>query len=430
MWLMQRKTLSACPRNFFRFFLITANSQLIYSFILMRSVLYEPFMEVLNVSNTEFGILMGIIGFIATFAGAAAGWLQDRFSTRNILAVNTLIYAILGLIMIFFNVPYYVKCVFFISFGFNADAMYWATVLKSVRSYAGETSQGTAFGFMEFIRGILEFAVNGIAVAIYTLLGSTVFGMKTAMTVNCAIMLLSGISILIFIPQDKIRLSGMEKTKNAFRGFLEQAKNPVVWLTGASVLCACAMYVGVKTYFILYLKNIYNLNAAMASIIALVNTAFLRIIAAPAAGLFSDKKFKNSAAFMNLCFAALGIFFIISIMLVKNAGFLPAAIIVQVLIAFTVFGLRSVYFAPIGEVMVPEKQSAAAMALASFPGYSPTFWAYPLYGTLLDRLDIVSAYRLIFMLLAFLAGVGFVVTIFLSWKISAGRQVRSVQFLP
>ena len=71
-------------KTFMRFLLISSNSQLIYAFINIRSVLYDPFLEVLNVSNTEFGILMGFVGFITTFGGISIGWLQDRFSIRNL----------------------------------------------------------------------------------------------------------------------------------------------------------------------------------------------------------------------------------------------------------------------------------------------------------------------------------------------------------
>lgn len=80
-----------------QFLLIVSNSQLVYAFIAIRSVLYDPFLEALGVNNTQFGVLMGFIGLITTFGNIAFGWVQDRFSTRKVLAVNSFVYGILAL---------------------------------------------------------------------------------------------------------------------------------------------------------------------------------------------------------------------------------------------------------------------------------------------------------------------------------------------
>ena len=79
-------------KTFIRFFMVVMNAQMIYAFIDLKAVLYDPFIEALGVTNTQFGVLMGFIGFISTFGGAAVGWLQDRFSIRKILAVNSFMY--------------------------------------------------------------------------------------------------------------------------------------------------------------------------------------------------------------------------------------------------------------------------------------------------------------------------------------------------
>ena len=62
------------------------------------------------------------------------------------------------------------------------------------------------------------------------------------------------------------------------------------------------------------------------------------------------------------------------------------------LLVISVFSgmVRSVYYAPIGEMGVPAEISAAAMAVAACIGYSPSFWAYPLYGSMIDYFGSVS----------------------------------------
>lgn len=55
-----RKTekLNFTKEQLIQFLLIVSNSQLVYAFIAIRSVLYDPFLEVLGVNNTQFGVLM------------------------------------------------------------------------------------------------------------------------------------------------------------------------------------------------------------------------------------------------------------------------------------------------------------------------------------------------------------------------------------
>lgn len=120
-----------------QFLLIVSNSQLVYAFIAIRSVLYDPFLEALGVNNTQFGVLMGFIGLITTFGNIAFGWVQDRFSTRKVLAVNSFVYGILALfVAVMPRSPFFILTVVFIGFGFTGDALYWASVLKSVRNIA------------------------------------------------------------------------------------------------------------------------------------------------------------------------------------------------------------------------------------------------------------------------------------------------------
>ena len=61
-------------------FLVTAiGSQTIFSFFAIRSVLYNPLIETLGVTNTQFGILMSLTGVGTVFA-AVLGFLQNRLS--------------------------------------------------------------------------------------------------------------------------------------------------------------------------------------------------------------------------------------------------------------------------------------------------------------------------------------------------------------
>lgn len=423
-------------KKLIRFFLIVTNSQLIYAFMNLRSVLYEPFINALGVTNTQFGILMGFIGFITVFGGATIGWLQDRFSIRKVLAVNSFMYGSWALIMALWpGCPYALKCLFFISFGFNGDAMYWATVLKSVRTMAKEDKQGTAFGMMESVRSIWDLIIGTVAVALYTFLGSNMFGIQVVMTLNSCLTLLSGILIWVFIPEEKPMIeekeaaekrkgNSIERTKKAFQGFLTVLKMPAVWMTGISAMCVYAIFCAVYTYFVPYMQNVYLISASLVGIFGIVNGSVTRIIAGPIAGMISDNKFKSSAHMMRFCYSVLTVLLIVVLLTPKDSKYvLPMMALLLVISVFSGM-VRSVYYAPIGEMGVPTEVSAAAMAVAACIGYSPSFWAYPLYGSMIDYFGSVSAYQIIFILLIIMSVLGIVMDTILGKKIVAHRAAK------
>lgn len=415
-------------KTFFRFFIIVANSQLIYSFVALRSVLYDPMVEALGVTNTQFGVLMGFVGFVGLAGGMTVGWIQDRFSIRKVLAINSFFCGGFSLIMTLWPAcPYYLKCLFFIFFGFNTDALYWATVLKSVRIMAKDDHQATAFGLMESLRGMWELVTNTIGVAIFTVLGSTILGMRAAMGFTSAIILFSGVLIWFCIPEENLQKvdGGIEKTKMAFKGYIKALRMPAVWMTGLGASCVYATYCAVNTYFVPYLKNVYFLPVALVSVFGLINSAGTRFTTGPIAGLVADLKFKSSAHLMRACFGMMAILLVAALVMPKNDSLVIPAMILLFLIAIFCCLIRGVYYAPIGEMGVPREMSGAAMVVASFIGYSPSFWAYPVYGKLIDTFGNEKAYTMIFCLLIVLAVAGFVINTLMGCRIVAQRALKT-----
>lgn len=279
---------------------------------------------------------------------------------------------------------------------------------------------------MEFIRGGWEFLTNALAVAIYTWLGYTLFGMKVAMGVNAGLTILSALTIWFFVPEENLLKTEVssEKTKLAFKGFLQVLKMPAVWMTGLAASCVYATFAAVNTYFVPYLKNVYLLPIAWVSIFGLVNGSVTRLTAGPIAGLISDSAFKSSAHLMKLCYGILTVLLAIALFLPKQASvFIPAAIVL-ILVSITCFLIRGVYYSPIGEMGVPKEMGAAAMSVASFIGYSPSFWAYPVYGSVIDHFQAEKAYNIIFIILIGLAILGFTLNYFIGRRIVAHREAN------
>ena len=412
-------------KRLIQFLLVASNSQLIYAFYALRSVMYDPFVETLGITNTQFGFLMSVIGVCGTFGSFALSWLQDLFSVRKVLTVNSLITACLGLIVALSPVglPYVVLLAIWFGFGLTTETFYWASALKGVRAIAKEDKQATAFGIFETVRGGWEFIVNSIGVVILTILGGGVFGVRAAMTFACVMLLISGLLVWLFVPEQKPQFEG-NKTRGAFKGLLKAVRLPAVWLTGLGVCCVYATFAAVNTYFVPYLTSVYAMPVTLVAVFGLVNGSVTRFTAAPISGIIADLKFKSSAHMMRVSFCALAVLLVVALMLPKTPSMVIVAMVVLLLIAICCFLVRGIYYSPIGEMGVPTEMSAAAMSVAIFIGQSPQFWAYPLYGHFLDTYAPEKAYSLIFSILICLAILGIVVTTLIGRKVVKIRAAK------
>jgi hypothetical protein len=93
-------------------------------------------------------------------------------------------------------------------------------------------------------------------------------------------------------------------------------------------------------------------------------------------------------------------------------------------IAFLIFFMRSLYFAPFGEMGLPPRFSGSVIAIAAFIIYLPTSFAYLLWGVLLDSNQGVQGYQYMFTVLAIVAITGWLLARNLNKRIRSGANKR------
>ena len=416
-WLqkLNDKTLKMDDKFLKIFVIISINSQLIYALTGLRAVMYNPMLEAFNITNTQLGLLFSINGFVATFGHLLFGWVQDRYPVKRVLALNTFANALIALFLTLNTKPsFFSLALAFFMMGFTADALYWSSVVKGIRGTATEKTQATTFGFFESFRGIVEFLSNFIGVTIFALLGGNVLGTRVAFFVATVLMFLSGVLIWIFVPDDFMKseiikdnkVEQKRDLKETFSGFTNSLKEPIVLLTGFSILAVYTAFIVVNVYFTPFLIDVYQLPATFVGYFALVNGAATRMLSAPFSGLIADKNFKTSAHFMKFCFVLLAMLIGGVLLVPKTQGFMYIVMLFLMASTIICYFIRGIYFAPLGEAKLPIESAAAANSIASFIGYSPTFWGYPLFGYIIDK---TGSYDLIFILLIVLALFGIII---------------------
>lgn len=412
-------------KMFFAFLLVVVNSNLIYSISGVRGVLYNPYLDVLGVSNAQLGILIGLTGALSTFGNVPLGWIQDLLSPRKVLAIDTMIVGATSLYICFApNLTYTKLLVCFAVYGLFSEPLYWASYLKSIRSLARDDKQATAFGFAESGRSMTGLIYQMLSLMVFTVLGSSVFGMRTAMMINACLTIGSGVLIWFFMPEVGVvrAQAGESQTKLALSGVLKALKMPEVWLTGIAASCVYAIYCCTSTYFIPYLQDVFLLPAALVGVFGLVNSQVVSICSTPVSGILADQKFKSSAHWMRICYVGLAIMLTSALILPKTKVMVIPCMVILMASALCVYLVRGIYYAPIGEAGVPREMSATAMSVASAIGYSPMMWAYPVYGKIIDSFDAQKAYQIIFTVVIGMAIAGVATTTVLGRRIMSRRQ--------
>ena len=63
-----------------------------------------------------------------------------------------------------------------------------------------------------------------------------------------------------------------------------------------------------------------------------------------------------------------------------------------------------------GEINISDDISGAAMSIGSFIGYAPGMFCYSLYGSILDKIQGLQGYRMVFALMIVFAVLGVIVS--------------------
>lgn len=378
------------------FFSVLTTGQIIYSaFEAFKGTFYNLLLEVLNISNSELGVIFSLIG-ISVFFYIPGGWVNNRFSIKSIL--------IFGLIVRFITMTFVITCspsfsilkIIAIIWGV-VDAFFWPAVLNGVTLFTKENKRAIGFGLLESVRRAEEMLINLLIVAIMTIFSGIAIFKGSMLTYNLLILPLI-ILIIKFVPKNGISTekenNNINKSKEALRGIFFVFSKPKIWLAAISALTIYWSYI-ILIYSVPYLQNLYDLSTSQTALFGIFNTGLMGVLMGIIAGIIANFVFKSSSKMIAVAL------FISSVILTIIVFFkIPMVLSFMLLILFSVttFLSKSVILAPIAELKIPEKYMGSAMSIGSFVAYAPIFWVYTMNGAFLDLYSSnkIIAYELIF----------------------------------
>jgi sugar phosphate permease len=389
-----------------RFLILILGGGTIYKLANLRDAFYVPMQEFMGLSHTQIGMLLGANAIIATTLFVVGGLLADRYDTRKLIPLGLIGTGSLGLYLATFP-PFSGLLIVFSLLAVCADCLFWPSLLKAIRNLGDDQEQGRLFGLLEGGRGVVDTLVAFSALGVFVAMGSGETGLKSAILFYSVIDILAGTLTWFLLKGGNAQ--SVAKPKNGLANLMEAIKVPGIWLVSLNVFMVYIVYCGL-TYFIPYLKEMYGLPVALVGAYGIINQYFLKIFGGPAGGFIADKQFKSTSRYLKWAFLALLPLMGVIMLVPKSPGFIYAGMAATLSFALIVFSMRGVFWAPMGEVGIPQHITGSAFGIGCLIGYAPGMFAYVIYGAILDHFPGQQSYNYVFTLMSILAIGGFMVS--------------------
>lgn len=383
----------------------------IYKLGFMKDAFYVPMQEFMGLSHTQIGGAVSIAGWISTFGFLAAILVVDRISKKIMIPASLIGICLCGLWLSTFP-SYPVFLLIYCLLAVCADMLYWPTMLKTVRLLGNEDEQGRMFGILEAGRGLMDTIVAFCALGIFSAFGSNEAGLRAAILFYAVVPGVIAIIAYFLLEPDEAPAEAAapaesEGPKKKSNDTISRAlKNKKIWLVSFNVFFVYSVYCGL-TYFIPFLEEAYALPAVLVGVYGVINQYGLKMLGGPVGGFITDKVLHSATKYLQICFVIVAAILVVFACLPhKQLGIVIGMIITLTISAF-VFSMRAVFFAPMDEVKVPRDITGSAMSIGSFLGYLPGAFMYAIYGAILDHFEGMSGYRIVFIVMAVFAVIGF-----------------------
>lgn len=197
---------------------------------------------------------------------------------------------------------------------------------------------------------------------------------------------------------------------------MQALKNKNIWLVSFNIFFVYSVYCGL-TYFIPFLEAAYALPAALVGVYGIINQYGLKMLGGPVGGFITDKVLHSATRYLKYTFIVTGAILAVFSFLPHQSMGIIIGMVITLCISACVFSMRAIFFAPMSEVQVPREITGAAMSMGSFIGYLPGAFMYAVYGGILDRFEGLAGYRIVFIIMAVFAVLGFLLSNYILGKI-------------
>ena len=390
-------------RKWLIMFCLSASGGVIYLLPYLREVYYIPLQKALDLSNTQFGVMMSVFGVVAMLSYFPGGWLADKLSSRKLIAFSLAATGSAGLYFATFP-SYFMSIVIHAFWGFSVTLTFWAALIKATRNWAPPSQQGRAFGILESGRGLAEVGSSTALLAVFAKLGSAALGLSWVIILFSILNILLGV-LAWFVLEDNPGSEAERKPdpqKIGRHEIFALLKMPVVWQISLVILAAYSAYWG-SYYFTPYATDVFKMSVVFGGALG-VGKMWLKPFSALGAGFLADRIGPSRAVIW--LFVVLIVSFGVLAFTPSDQNLVFVLIMNSAIASLAIFALRGIYFALFEEGGIPLALTGTATGIVSVIGYTPDVFMPLIGGVLLDKYSAVLGYRYYFLFIAGLCLLG------------------------
>lgn len=393
-------------KNYLKMAVLCIATVAFYQIIYLRWTFYDGLFELSGLNNTQFAMEMSLFGIGGFLFNIPGGYIADKIQPRKLISLSLLINGA-GAILLTLQPGFIVQMAIYTAMAVASNLFFWTALMKAVRMLETKDGEGKMFGILEGSRGLITTVISFIFIYFYGQFASAIGGIKMVL-IGYAVLSLASAVILYFILADGELNSGVKDDSNSIKlaDLKILIKNPVTWLVSLVVISCYSVHIG-STYITPYLTNIIGISASIAAILAVFRNYILQAAGGLPSG-FIAAKVGSTTKVIRVAFIVMGIGTVILALLPATSGMAVVLAIDMILVCGTIYVVRGIYFATIGEAGIPMKLMGSAVGIVSFIGFTPDIFLTPLCGMLLDNYEGATGYRIIFMMMVGFAVIGII----------------------
>lgn len=361
----------------------------------LRYIYQIPMAKFMGFNNTEIGLIMSTFGISAIVLYAPSGVIADKFSHRKMITSAMIITGLLGFIMTTYP-PLWVMLIIQVAFAITTILMLWSVSIKAASLLGDHSEQGKIMGWMEGLRG-----VGVMSLAVFTVWVFSLFAPEDARSLQAVIIIYSVVYILLgvlcwfFVSDGKNRANEPVSEKKAFqlRDILSVLRISTTWYCSLIIFGVYTIY-AILSYSTNYLTEMYGMGLVAASYMGIVINKIFRAMCGPLGGLITTySRIKSPTRVIQILSVISAGTLVALLVTTRNPQSVAVGIGLILLLAFTCYASRGLYFACPGEARTPTYIMGTTVGICSVLGFLPDVFVYPIVGYWQDTLPAAQAYR-------------------------------------
>jgi sugar phosphate permease len=353
----------------------------IYGFPNMKIIFYSMVKNVLNLTDTQVGMIFAVFGTVALCSYVFGGIVVDKLSLRTTICGSLLLAGILHL-MVSFCPTYHYMLIISACMSVSSIFMYFPTSSKliGIIGNAGQSGQaGKLFGLYYALEALFTLGVNYLGKSVLSVTGSEE---QTFSVMTRSFGTLCFCAAIFLYRKVDANIKSIDKSKFSFSILKQTLATKNVWLMALMTCGAYVSYIALS-YIPGYLSSFHGIKGTQAITLSIIRVNVMTIIASLLIGRLTEKR-KSTIDTIKLLAPILATLSVICFLLQYIRHDAVICIVFTMAFAFVVLGIKAISISSISEMEIPVAISGSIIGVVSFIGYSPDSFYYAIMGRMVD----------------------------------------------